>query len=190
SLSWLMLALGKKEATSMLAGTINGKFVIKGPVGKVNVSSSLNVKGGSIGGLNFDYMTATLKGDLPFLKIEDSRITRNSGYFAIAGEFDLTRAGKDNLFDDIKLVTDDTAITWDEWKSSQGKDVRELTMKKNIVGKFGFGYKKFVKEDNIDESSRDSDEMHLDYNLQANDSLKVMVAQDNDFFGFEHKDKF
>ncbi|MBU1038042.1 MAG: hypothetical protein KJ994_03240, partial [Candidatus Omnitrophica bacterium] len=96
----------------------------------------------------------------------------------------------DNLFDDIKLVTDDTAITWDEWNSSQGKDVRELTMKKNIGGKFGFGYKKFVKEDNIDESSRDSDEMHLDYNLQANDSLKVMVAQDNDFFGFEHKDKF
>ena len=190
SLSWLMLALGKKEATSTLTGTMNGKFVIKGPVGKVNMSSSFNVKGGTIGGLSFDYMTATLKGDLPFLKIEDSRITRNSGYFAIAGEFDLTRAGKDNIFDDIKLVTDDTAITWDEWKSSQGKNVRELTMKKNIGGKFGFGYKKFVKEDNIDESSRDSDEMRLDYNLQANDSLKVMVAQDNDFFGFEHKDKF
>lgn len=190
SLSWLMLTFGKKGAASTLTGTMSGKFAIKGPAGKVQMSSSFDIKGGTIGSLDFDYMTATLKGELPFLKIEDSRITRNSGYFAIAGEFDLTRAGKDNMFDDMKLITDDTAITWDEWESSQGKDVRELTMKKNIAGKFGFGYKKFVKEDNIDESSRDSDEMHFDYNLQANDSLKVMVAQDNDFFGFEHKDKF
>ena len=63
-------------------------------------------------------------------------------------------------------------------------------MKKNLVGQFGFGYKKFVKEGNIDESLRDSDEVHFDYSLQANDSIKVMVAQDKDFFGFEHKDKF
>ncbi len=190
SLSWLMLALGKEEAMSTLTGRMSGKFVIKGPAGKVHVNSSFDIRGGTIAGLNYDYMTTTLKGELPFLKIEESRITRNSGYFALAGEFDLTRVGKDNLFDNIKLVTDDTAITWDEWKSSQGKDVQELNMKKNIGGKFGFGYKKFVKEDNIDESSRNSDEMHFDYNLQANDSLKVMVAQDNDFFGFEHKDKF
>jgi hypothetical protein len=190
SLSWLMLTFGKKEATSALTGTMNGKFEIKGSAGKVHVSSAFDIKGGTIGKLNFDYMTATLKGELPFVKIEEARVTRNSGYFAIAGEFDLRRAGKDSMFDDIKLVTDDTAITWDEWESSQGKDTQELNMKKNIGEKFGFGYKKFVREDKIDESSRDSDEVHFDYNLQANDSLKVMVAQDNDFVGFEHKDKF
>ncbi|MFH1189999.1 MAG: hypothetical protein V1682_04845 [Candidatus Omnitrophota bacterium] len=190
SLSWLMNTLGKKEATSTLTGTMSGKFEIKGPAGKVKMSADFGIKNGAVGKLDFDYMTATLKGELPFLKIEESRITRNSGYFAIAGEFDLRRAGRDSMFDDIKLITDDRAITWDEWESSQGKDVQELSMKKNIGGNFGIGIKKFVKEDKIDESSRDSDEYHLDYNLQNNDSLKVMVAQDNDFFGFEHKDKF
>jgi hypothetical protein len=190
SLSWIMLTLGKKEANSTLTGTMSGKFEFKGPIRKVQMDSSFDIKGGTIGTLNFDYLTATLKGELPFLKIEESRITRNSGYFALAGEFDLRRMGKDNMFDNIKLITDDTAITWDEWNSTQGKDVQELSMKKNFGGRFGFGYKKFVAEDKIDESLRDSDEMHLDYNLQANDSLKMMVGQDKDFFGFEHKDKF
>ena len=190
SLSWLMLAFGRKEATSTLTGTMSGKFTLKGPSGKMRMTSAFDIKGGTIGGLDFDYMTATLSGELPFLKIDDSRITRNSGYFALAGELDLRRLGKDNMFDNIKLVTDDTAITWDEWNSTQGADVQELNMKKNLVGRFGFGYKKFVKEDKIDESLRDSDEVHFDYRLQANDSIKVMVGQDKDFFGFEHKDKF
>ncbi|MCX5678360.1 MAG: hypothetical protein NTY76_04555 [Candidatus Omnitrophica bacterium] len=190
SLSWLMLTFGKKEATSALTGTMSGKFELKGPLRKVKVTSHFDIKGGTIGGLNFDYMTATLNGELPFLKIEDSRITRNSGYFALAGELDLRRLGKDNMFDNVKLVTDDTAITWDEWNSTKNKDGQELNMKKNLVGHFGFGYKKFVKEDKIDESLRDSDEVHFDYNLQANDSIKVTVGQDKDFFGFEHKDKF
>ncbi len=190
SLSWLMLAFGKKEATSTLTGAMSGKFTLKGPFRKMKMASSFDIRGGAIGGLNFDYMTATLNGELPFLKIEDSRITRNSGYFALAGELDLRRLGKDNMFDNIKLITDDTAITWDEWNSTQGKGVQELNMKKNLIGHFGFEYKKFVKEDAIDESLRDSDEVHFDYNLQANDSIKVMVGQDKDFFGFEHKDKF
>lgn len=190
SLSWLMLTFGKKEVTSILTGTMSGKFEFKGRPRKMNMSSTFDIKGGTIGKLNFDYMTAAIKGDLPFLKIEDSRITRKSGYFSIAGELDLRRAGKDNIFDNIKLVTDDTAITWDEWNSVQGKDVQELTMNKNLVGSLGFGYKKFMKEDKVDESVRDSDEVHFDYSLQQNDNLKVKLGQDKDFFGFEHKDKF
>ena len=190
SLSWLMMAFGKKGAASTLAGTMSGKFELKGPFRKVNMTSSFNIKDGMIGSLNFDYLTATLNGELPFLKIEDSRITRNSGYFALAGELDLRRIDKNNMFDNLKLITDDTAITWDEWNSTQGKDVQELNMKKNLTGQFGFGYKKFVKEGEIDESLRDSDEVHFDYSLQANDSIKVMIGQDKDFFGFEHKDKF
>ncbi len=190
SLSWLLLTLGCNDATSILTGTMSGKFKFTGLMQKVNMNSTFDIRGGTIGPLSFDYMTATLKGEWPFLKIEDSRITRNSGYLSVTGELDLRHAGKSNMFDRLKLVTDDTAITWDEWNSRQGKDVTELSMKKNIVGQFGFGYKKFVKEDRIDESLRDSDEVHFDYNLQANDSLKVKVAQDNDFFGFEHKDKF
>jgi len=191
SLSWLALAFGEKEVTPVLTGTLNGKFGFKGPAGKLRMDSSIDIKNGVIGKLDFEYLTATLAGELPFIKIEDSRITRGSGYFVLAGEFDMKRIGKKSMFDDIKLVTDDTAIAWDEWNSTlSGKDAQEFNMKKKIAGQFDFGYKKFVTGDKIGESLRDKDEMHLGYNLQANDSLKVTVSQDKDFFGFEHKDKF
>lgn len=191
SLTWLMGALNTREASSILTGNMNGKFVFKGPAGKVNMGAAFDIRGGTMGKLDFDYLTASLNGDLPYLKIDEARVTRKSGYFSIAGELDLRKAGKNNFFDDVKLVSDDTAIAWDEWSSAQGKDVKEQSMKKNVGGQFGFGYKKYVREDKlVDESLRYSDEMHLDYKLQPTDSLKVMVGQDKDFFGFEHKDKF
>jgi len=191
NLSWLALAFNEKGTVSALTGTLNGKFEFKGPFRKVRMNSSIDIKGGMIGKLDFDYLTATLAGELPFIKIEDSRITRGGGYFALAGELDLRRIGKNSMFDDIKLITDDTAITWDEWNSTlSGKDAREFNMKKRIGGQFDFGYKKFVTGDKVGESLRDKDEVHLGYNLQANDSLKLSVSQDKDFFGFEHKDKF
>ncbi|MBN2453164.1 MAG: hypothetical protein JXB40_02740 [Candidatus Omnitrophica bacterium] len=190
SLSWLMLALGKKEAISILTGTMNGKFELKGPVKKIRIDSCFDIKTGTMGPLDFDYLTANLKGELPFLKIEDTRVTRKSGYFDLAGELDLRLAGKDCMFDHIRLITDDSAIAWDEWSLTSGKDSKEIEMKKNLAGGFGFVYKTFVKEGAIDESLKDTDEIRLDYNFYQNDSLKLMVGQDKDFFGFEHKDKF
>lgn len=190
TLSWIAQAFGRKEAGSGLTGTLNGKFEIKGPPEKINTSSTFDIRNGKISGLGFDYLTMTMKGDFPFAKIEDARITRDSGYIVLSGEFDLRRIGKASLFQRVKIITDDRALTWDEWNSSQGNDVEEVTMKKNFGDQFGFGYKKFVREGKIDESVRDSDEAHFDYNLQPNDSIKVMVGQDKDFFGFEHKDKF
>lgn len=190
SLSWLMMTFGKKEAASIITGTMNGKFEFKGPLKKVRMSSKFDMRGGTIGPLAFDYMTASLKGELPFLKIEDARVTRKSGYIELAGELDLRRIGKDHMFDHVTLITDDTAITWDEWSATQGKDGKEIAMRKNFGDQFGFGYTKFESDARIDESQRDSDQIHLNYNLQKNDSIKVMVGQDKDFFGFEHKDKF
>ncbi len=190
NLSWAAQMFGNKDTASGLIGTMNGKFEFKGPLKKINTSSTFDIRSGKISVLSFEYMTMTIKGDLPFVKIEDSRIIRSGGSIGLYGEFDLRRIGKASIFDNVKLTADDRAITWDEWSSAQGNDVEELTMKKNFGDQFGFGYKKFVKEGKIDESVRDSDEAHFDYNLQPNDSIKVMVAQDKDFFGFEHKDKF
>jgi hypothetical protein len=128
------------------------------------------------------------------LRIEDSRINRQSGYISLAGEFDLRKIGKSNALCDIKLVTDDNAITWDKYEASTSQGVTKTEMKKRIFNDLNLGYKKFAPGNQIDESIRDKDEVALEYKLQTSDgsdnSIKMSVKEDSNFFGLEHKDKF
>ena len=190
SLSWLLLSLGAKDATSVLTGTMNGKFDFKGPIEKLRSNIQLDIRKGTIAKLDFDYLSAHLKGEGPIIRIEDSRITRESGYFALGGEIDLRKMGKTNLFSDIKIATDDRAITWDGLNITKVQDAQEVRMEKKLSDDINIDFKKFVADGKVDESLRYGDEIQLEYKLHPNDSLKVMVGAEKDFLGFEHKDKF
>lgn len=190
NLSWLLFRLGFEEARSVISGTLNGKFEAKGPIKNLKASSHFEIKKGTIGTVDFDFLSASLKGDLPFVRIEDSRITRPSGYFVLAGEMDLRRLGKNNLFDNIRMVTDDNAINWDGLDTANLQYTQEIRMQKKLNEDINFDYKKIVDKDKIDESLRDHDEAQFEYKLHPNDSLKMTVGQDGGFLGVEHKDKF
>ena len=190
SLEWLMKSFGAEEALEVLSGTMNGKFEFKGPVKSLKMNSHFEIRKGKMATLDFDSLSANLRGDLPFVRIEDARITRESGYFALAGEMDMSKIGKASLFKDVKLTSDDNAITWDSWDVAKRPDTQEISMRKKLNEDFDVGFKKVIADDKIDASQRSSDEVRLDYKLQPNDSLKVTVGQESNFFGFEHKDKF
>ena len=190
SLSWLALALGAKNASSVVSGTINAKCDFKGPMANLRSNIEMEVRKGTIATLGFETLSAHLKGDGPVIRIDDSRITRESGYFVLAGDMDLRKMGKTSMFANLRLVGDDKAITWDGWDTSKVQNVREVTMKKKITDDIGLDFKKFTSENVIDESLKYTDEVQLEYKLHPNDSLKIMVGQDKDFLGIEHKDKF
>ena len=190
SLSWLALALGVKNASSIISGTANAKCEFKGPIADLRSNIQLEVRKGAIATLDFESLTAHLKGEGPVIRIEDSRITRESGYFVIAGEMDLRKMGKNSMFGNIRLVGDDKAINWDSWDSSKIQNIREIRMKKNITDDIAFGFKKFIYDETVDESMKYGDEVQFEYKLHPNDSLTVMVGQDKDFLGLEHKNKF
>ncbi len=190
SLSWLFSRLGAKEAASVLSGTMNAKLELKGPIRNLKSNIRLEIRKGTILKLDFDYLNANLKGDGPILRIEDSRVTRESGYFALAGEMDLRRMGRAILFDSIRLSSDDRAITWDGWNTKRVQDVEELSMKKKINDDIDLNFKKFITDEKVDESLKDTDEVQFEYKLHPNNSLTMMVGHHEDFFGFEHKDKF
>ena len=84
----------------------------------------------------------------------------------------------------------DKAINWDGWDTNKVHNIREVSMKKRISDDIDINFKKFTSEDTIDESLKSKDEVQLEYKLHPNDSLKVMVGQDEEFLGIEHKDKF
>ncbi|MDO8525382.1 MAG: hypothetical protein Q7S07_02720 [Candidatus Omnitrophota bacterium] len=190
SLSWLALALGAKDTSAVISGTANVRCDFKGPAAKLRSNIDLEVRDGDIADLSFEFLSAHLKGDGPLIRIEDSRITRESGSFVLAGEMDLRKIGKSSIFENIRLVGDDKAVNWDGWETSKVNNIREVRMKKTISDEIDIDFKKFTSENTIDESLKYADEVQLEYKLHPNDSLKVMIGQDKEFLGIEHKNKF
>jgi len=173
-----------------LSGTLNAKFEAKGPASRAKIAVRMDIREGTLATIDFDRLTATLAGEWPVIRIDESRITRPSGYFALEGEMDLRKMGSLALFKDLRLATDDRAVVWDKWGSVKLQDVQELTMRKRMTDDLNIGFKKFIADDRIDESLRQRDQLELEYSLQPNDFLKVEVGQDSNFFGMEHRDKF
>lgn len=191
SLNWLALSMGVKGARPpVISGAMNGKFEFKGPPAKLKSNMRIEIRQGALAGLDFESLSANLIGDGPVIRIEDSRIMRRSGYFALAGEMDLRKIGRSDMFEGIKLSSSDSAISWDEWETTRSQDMQEIRMKKRLNDEISLDFKKFVTEDRVDESLGYTDKVTLEYKLHPNDSLKMTLGQDADFLGFEHKDRF
>jgi len=172
------------------SGTLNSKLEFKGVIDKLKSNIRLEMRKGRVGEVNFEYLSVSLKGDGPIMRIEDSRIIRESGPIVLGGEMDMRRIGKDSIFEKIKVLNGENTMAWDGWDTAKWQDAREFSMTKNVAGGFNVGFKKYVNDDRVDESLRERDQFELGYNLHPNDSIKVKFTDDSNFFGLEHKDKF
>jgi len=190
NLGWLMGVLGARDAKDILSGTMNGRFDLKGRVGDMKSDIRLEIKKGTMSTLDFDFLSVNFKGEGPVLRIEDSKIARESGYFALAGEIDLRKLGKPTLFEGIKLASDDRAINWDSLDTRSVRGGQEVHMNKKIFEGLNIDFTKFMDDERIDEGSRYKDDVKLEYKLNPNESLKMMVGSNSDFFGVEHRDRF
>lgn len=184
------LAIFNPRYASAISGVMNSKWELKGPIEKIKSKIRLELKKGRILDMKFESLSADLKGEGHLINIEDSRITREGGSFTLAGYMDLARIGKDSFFENLKISDGESAVTWDGYDTAKWQDVSEFRMKKNIVGSINVGFKKFINDEDVDESIRDRDEYELSYNLHKNDSLMVKFSDNDNFFGLEHKDKF
>lgn len=189
NLSQILSMFGIQEAIR-LSGIMNGAFRLKGPAGKSRLDAKMEIRQGELAGVDFEFLTASLKGEGPIIRIEESRVTRTSGYFVLAGEIDLNKAGKGNVFDGIKIASSDAAINWDHLDVKNMRDMQEVRMEKKVSEDVNFGFKSFSSDKKIDEGLNPADEFELGYKLHPNDSLKVRIGQEKDFFGYEHEDKF
>ncbi|MCX5666596.1 MAG: hypothetical protein NT036_06155 [Candidatus Omnitrophica bacterium] len=175
---------------SYVSGSMNSKSELKGTVNNLKTNIHFEMRKGRIGEVNFDYLSVSLKGDGPMMRIEDSRVMRESGPVVLGGEIDLRRIGKESIFENIKVLNGENTMAWDGWETAKWQDVREFRMTKNVAGGFNVGFKKYVNDSNVDESLRERDQVELGYNLHPNDSIKFKFGDNSNFFGLEHKDKF
>ena len=175
---------------SYVSGNLNSKLELKGTIKNLKTNIRLEMRKGRVGEVNFEHLSVSLKGDGPIMRIEDSRIIRESGPVALGGEIDLRCIGKESIFKNVKVLNGENTMAWDGWETAKWQDVREFKMTKNVAGGFNVGFKKYVNDDSVDESLRERDQFELGYNLHPNDSIKVKFAPNSNFFGLEHKDKF
>ncbi|MBI5124557.1 MAG: hypothetical protein HZA72_03980 [Candidatus Omnitrophica bacterium] len=185
-----VLSMANPRYVSFLSGQMNSKWELKGPLDNLKSKVRLEVRNGSITEMNFQFLSANLKGDGPLVRIEDSRITRESGYFVLAGDIDMRKFGKDSLFEGIKITDAENALLWDAYDTAKWQDVREFRMKKKVSEDLNVGFKKFVADEKVDESIWEKDEYKLEYSLHPKDSLTMKYQYGKNFFGLEHKDKF
>jgi hypothetical protein len=190
SLNRLMIEFGLARGEPEIAGTLNGKFALKGPADRLRLESHFDVRKGVLSALAFDHLEASVRGEAPYFRIEDATVSRESGYFTLSGEIDSRRIGRDSFFRDVNVVTEDGAMSWDSWEATAGRGATELKMSKSLTSDIGVAYRKYRKDDRIDESVRGSDQVRLEYKLGPNESLGLMLGKDNDYLGFEHRDRF
>jgi hypothetical protein len=169
---------------------MNSKWELKGPAKDLKSKVHIDIKKGRILEMRIESLSADLKGQGSIITIEDSRITRESGSFVLAGYMDLGRIGKESLFENLKLVSGETTVIWDDYETAKWQDVREFRMKKKVVEGVDVGFKKFINDEKVDESLRDRDQYEVSYSLHPKDSLKLRHSDGDNFFGLEHKDKF
>ncbi len=178
------------EAAKSFSGNLSGKIELKGALRDVKSDIRLDVRKGNLLGMDFDTLTVTFKGEGPILRIDDSRIVRQSGSLVLAGELDLRRIGKGNLFDNLKLVSDEKALNWDHFNSSKLKGTEEVRMNKKLSSDLDLGFKRYLNDEKVGYTSRDKDEVKLKYKLNEGDSLAMSLKDGEGFFGLEHRDNF
>jgi hypothetical protein len=185
-----VLSIFKASYGTYVSGSLSSKLELKGAIKNLKSKLHFEMRKSRIGEVNFEYLSVSLKGDGPMMRIEDSRIVRESGPVVLGGELNLKNIGKDRFFENIKVLNGENTMAWDGWETAKWQDVREFRMTKNVLGGFNVGFKKYVNDEKVDESLRERDQFELGYSIHPNDSIKVKFANDSNFFGLEHKDKF
>jgi len=151
------------------SGTLNAKATLKGRADSPIVKGELDIKNGNILELYFKSMTARFSGMGPILKIEDSRINKESGVIVLSGDLDIRNLGKPNAFEAIDLDGDE----------------KDMYLSENL----NIGFKDCLSEGNVDPRDKNN-EVEFRYKMHEGDSLKFRLGDDVGFFGLEHKEKF
>jgi hypothetical protein len=183
---WLIFLRSNKDDIG-LSGFISGKIKVKGPLAELFTDGKLNIENGHINDVKFNNINFNLKGKGPILTLSDSRIFKEGGCLYVDGEVDLRKIGKRNLFEEIKIETDQKVIVWEGWDIT--KDTSQIQAKKDLGEEFGINFKTYANDSSAYGDKKKS-EIGLDYRIKKDDSINIKMKDDSAFVGVEHKVKF
>jgi len=169
------------------SGVLNGSIRTRGPIKNPESKGEFEFRDGNLGELNFDVINFGIKGKGPVLKVSDSRIFKEGGFLYLGGEVDLSKLGKRNIFENLKVETDQRVIVWEGWDIS--KDSREVKLSRPINEDFDVKFKTYVPRESMSEDQK-KNEIGIEYKIKEDDSINIKMQEDSAFVGVEHKIKF
>jgi len=183
---WLVFANSRQPAAA--SGLISGKVNVRGPITKPVSEGRINITDGNINEIKFQAINFNVKGKGPILAVSDSRIHKAGGFLYMDGEIDLTKLGKRNIFEDIRIRTDQKVIVWEGWDIT--KDTNEINAKKDLGDAFDVNFKTYKDTGSIIDEEKSKNEIGFDYKIKKDDSINLRMKDDSAFVGVEHKVKF
>lgn len=170
-----------------ISGRLSGRLKTKGPIAAPVTKGSFEVRDGNIRDVRFRLINFNVAGKGPVLAVSDSRILKEGGYLLINGEIDLRKLGRRNIFEDLKIETDQHTIVWEGWDIS--KDSTEVRLKRQVSEDFDVNFKTYMYNEKTDGEQKEN-ELGIDYKIRKDDSLNVRMKEGGAFVGVEHKIKF
>jgi len=186
-LAELSKILGSKEGE--LAGISTAEIEFQGPLKTASVSGRIFIEKGIMGEMEFISMFATLGGKLPVVTISDARVVKDGGNIIVSGEVDFSKMGGDDVLEHLKFETDNKVAVWERWQISKEEGSNKVEARKNrMVVCTSF-------EGDDPQNAGDSDpykerDVWFKYKLDNENSLRMEVSEEGDFWGLEHKVQF
>ncbi|MCM8781800.1 MAG: hypothetical protein NC828_01950 [Candidatus Omnitrophica bacterium] len=183
------LAFSKDPQSRFISGVINGEMKIKGPIKSPTTKGRFEIRNGNIQDVSFNSLNFNLSGKGTLLVVSDSKIFKEGGFLLMEGEIDLAKLGKRNIFEDLKIETDQRVIVWEGWDISKDISASEVKLKKDISEEFKVNFKTYVNDKDGPAEERKS-EIGVDYKIKKDASINMRMRDDGAFVGVEHKLKF
>ncbi|MCK5306090.1 MAG: hypothetical protein KAJ66_03070 [Candidatus Omnitrophica bacterium] len=170
--------------------TINVEANVKGEPAKPHVKIHLTSTKGNMNDILFDSIMITLEGNYPILKYRDSRINRGEGYLPMAGKVDFRKIKAGGLFEDTIITSDEETIIWEGWDITKKQYEKEVSLRKSVKEGISVLYRGYLNDETQAADDDHEDTIELEYGILENQSLKMKLKKDEEFFGLENKIRF
>jgi len=181
-----------KYKEEIAKGLMNGEARINGPIDNLKTKAHFDIQDGKIQKLEFNSLFGTLKGKGHMAKVEDGRIIKDGGDFILSGEMDFSMFPTSNVFDGLKIETDNNVCVWSGWEISKRFETSQVTAQKKIAKDITFSFDAYINEDMLKPkwAQDKKNEVGVEYKIDKNESIMMKLKDDEGFLGLEHKVKF
>lgn len=182
-----LATIARVKDADAIFGIMEGEFFIKGTFRDLVSKGSLAGRNGRIGLVHYDSANINFEGFGPILRIVDSRVRQGQGSMALEGLIDLRNIGKENLYNSIRVSADESAYSWNGWGITKNGS-SELGLERDVSEEFKVSFKTSVQEEPLPDYGT-KDEVRLEYKM-GNESIKMKLKEDEEFFGVEKSLRF
>lgn len=147
--------MANKPLPKDIAGILEGKLKIEGPVDGPEVIGDFTIRQGLLGKLNYDLGILHFRGFSPYMRLYDSVVMKGRTSFSLEGVIDLSLQ---NVWHGIQIKTPEKYVIWKGLEASTDKSERDLEIGKSDDSQKALMVKALETSDAGDESGSLKDE--------------------------------